>query len=201
MFQTVAYRSDVGVEPTDLLSTDTVEDLDGDTNTPPNNVTFTVTGMVAFEDYVLVGPKAGGNDFLFTQMNLASGLAGAGITLITVSGTIPTDTPASGTLRISLDDGRIRKQEFESYSGSDFTVASADYTDPDDAALGNGVMVSYLDLLTDATSEAFTVVFLATRKLWIRVRDGGGTPIKTFETQGTLGSSGGSSVASRITDE
>jgi len=36
--------------------------------------------------------------------------------------------------------------------------------------------------------------------LFIRVRDGAGTPIKTFETTGTLGSAGGSTTAIRTSD-
>ena len=46
----------------------------------------------------------------------------------------------------------------------------------------------------------FTLQFDATRSLWIRVRDGGGTPIKTYESEGSVGSGGGSAVASRISD-
>ena len=41
---------------------------------------------------------------------------------------------------------------------------------------------------------------LANRSLFIRVRDGAASPIKTFETTGTLGSAGGSSTAIRTSD-
>ena len=62
-------------------------------------------------------------------------------------------------------------------------------------------MIGYIDKLADAASLSFTGVYQSPRSLWIRVRDGGVTPIKTFEGPGTLGSGGGSAVASRITDE
>jgi hypothetical protein len=65
-------------------------------------------------------------------------------------------------------------------------------------------MVSYIDVLADATSEAFTTVYTTgPDTLWVRVRDGGSvgnTPIKTYEAPATLGPSGGSATASRISD-
>jgi len=49
--------------------------------------------------------------------------------------------------------------------------------------------------------EIFTGVYASDRSLFIRVRDGGSSPIKTFETTGTLGSSGGSATAIRTSDD
>jgi len=43
-------------------------------------------------------------------------------------------------------------------------------------------------------------VYSSDRTLFIRVRDGGGTPIVPFETTGTLGSAGGSVTAIRQAD-
>jgi hypothetical protein len=65
---------------------------------------------------------------------------------------------------------------------------------------GNNVFVSYIDTVAGSTSESFTSVYSSDRTLFIRVRDGGVTPIKTFETTGTLGSAGGSSTAIRTSD-
>jgi hypothetical protein len=49
---------------------------------------------------------------------------------------------------------------------------------------------------------SFTGVYLADRTLFVRVRNGGGTPkIKTYESTGTLGSAGGATSTSRISDE
>ena len=70
----------------------------------------------------------------------------------------------------------------------------------DNASNTNNVFVSYIDKLAASTSESFTSVYQANRDLFIRVRDGGVTPIKTFETTGTLGSAGGSSTAIRTSD-
>lgn len=189
----------VGVKATDLTSSDTVTDLDGDVNTPPNNVTWTLYGLVA-GDRVLVGPKDTGNAFKFDQMTLATTLNGGTETSVVVNA-IPDNTPATGTLRITLDDGRIRYQEYTAHDGTDtFTIASSDYQDPDDATSGNGVMVSYIDKAAASDTEAFTTIYDSAETLWVRVRDGGATPIKTYEGQSSLGATGGSATASRISD-
>lgn len=76
--------------------------------------------------------------------------------------------------------------------GYDFTA---------DTAVGaNNVYISYIDKLATATSGSFTVVYASDRSLFIRVRDGASTPIKTFETTTTLGSAGGSATAIRTGD-
>jgi len=189
----------VGIKATDLTASDTVTDLDGDVNYPPNNVTWTLSGLVA-GDRILVGPKDTGSTFKWTQMTLATTLNGGTETSVVVNA-IPDNTPATGTLRIELDDGRYRYQEYTAHDGTDtFTIASSDYTDPNDATSGNGVMVSYLDKAAASDSEAFTTIYSSAETLWVRVRNGGGSPIKTYEGQSSLGSAGGSATASRISD-
>jgi len=190
----------IGVDEGDVGASDSLQDLLGVTQVPPNNVTFTVLGVVVGEDYILLGPKATGFDFEFDQLTLTTTLNGGTETSVVVDEAIPADTPATGWLRITLDDGRVRYQPYTAWAASTFTIASADYTDPDDATAGNAVMIAYLDLLATATSEAFTGIYSAPRDLFLRVRDGGGTPIKTFETQATLGAAGGAAVVSRISD-
>jgi len=192
----------VGFDKDDLTNLDTVIDLDGDTNTPPNNVTWTLSGIVS-GDRCLVGPKDTGNDFKFDQMTVATtALDGAGTVLIEVNA-IPANTPSSGTLRVTLNDGRVRYQAYTAHDGvTDFTIPSSNYTSPDNANIGNGVMVSYLDLAATGTSEPFSTIYTSgPLALWVRVREGTtGSPIKTFQVEGSLVSTGGGSTASRIDD-
>jgi hypothetical protein len=195
----------IGFESTDVTSSDTLFDLNNDPQTPPNNVTFILSGLVANQDYVLIGPKAAGNDFEFNQMLLETTLNGAAETSVVVgTGELPADAPSpSGILRIELDDGRYRRVPYTALPGSDtFTIGSTDFTHPDDATAGNDVMIAYVDELvpTGETTREFTFVFDAPRNLWIRVRDGGGSPIKTFEALGVMGAGGGSAAANRIPD-
>ena len=176
---------------------DKLFDLTNTQRVPPNNVTFTVYGLVSGEDRVLVTNDDSGIDT--DQMSLNTTLNGASETSVVVN-SIPADTPSSGVLRIVLDTGINRRVTYTSWSGSTFTIPSTDFTDPNDATAGNDVYIGYIDKLAAATSENFTVVYNSDRTLFVRVRDGGGTPIKTFETTGTLGSAGGSTTAIRTSD-
>jgi hypothetical protein len=91
---------------------------------------------------------------------------------------------------------------YTSHNGSDiFTIGSSNWSNPDDAGIGNGVMLAFIDKLAASDPEEFTLQYNAARTLFIRVRDGDTTPIKTFETTSTLSDTGGSAVASRISDE
>ena len=186
----------VGVLPADVVATDSVQDLEGVTQTPPNNVTFTVSGLVSAEDRILVGPRSGG--VLEIDQMGANATVSAGAGTVVMDGAIPVDTPATGTFRLLGDLGVYNRIPYTSYAGATFTLTS---TTPDDVTAGANAYVSYIDKDAGATSEAFTTVFNSTRDLFIRVRDGKVTPIKTFESAGTLGAAGGSTVASRITDE
>lgn len=260
----------LGIEAADLTANDRLFDLTNTQRTPPNNVIFTVNGLISGEDRVLVTAlgyefeydgESGGpftNDETVTfgngatakllvltdngstgrmvvrlltgsvpadndsitggssgataaingavspsidleQLTLNGALSGAAVTAVVVNESIPTDTPATGTIRIQRADGTFTRHAYTSYTGSTFTIGSTDFSS-NNAPNGGGVYVSYIDKLATSSGESFTSVFLATRNLFIRVRDGGGTPIKTFETTGVLGSAGGSSTAIRTSD-
>ena len=189
----------IGVEAADLSQNDKVTALDNSLQTPPNNVTFTVGSVVSGEDYVLVGPKAAGSDFAWDQLSLNTTLSGAGEIAVVVTTAIPADTPTSGTLRIETNAGLRRKVSYTAWTGSTFTIPSTNFSG-DNATAANDVMISYVDVLADATSEAFITKYSADRNLYVRVRDGGASPIKTFESSGSLSSSGGSVSAIRTTD-
>ena len=184
-----------GVEPSDLSASDKLFDLTNTQRTPPNNVQFTVNGLVSGEDYVLVGPENAGT-FNFSQLTLNGALAGGEAT-ITVNTAIPSDTPSTGTIRVlSSATGKYVRVTYTGWSGSNFTGCSGAPA----ASNGANVWISYIDKLATGSSESFTVVFASSRSLFIRDRDGGGTPIKTFETTGTLGSGGGSTTVIRTAD-
>ena len=266
-----------GIEATDLTASDKLTDLTNTLRVPPNNVTFTVSGLVADEDRVLVAPlgyefaydNEGGVGTAFSlgenlswtnvtagtgylsflrddgttgrmqirhidgslpadnvtitggtsartadvngavaisedprQLILNTALTTAGVTSVVCTTDIPTDTPPAGTIRIQLDTGIFRDVAYTSYTSATFTIGSTDFTDPNDAAAQNSIFIAYIDkdITAGATSASFTGVYLADRSLFIRVRDGKSTPIKTFETTGTLGSAGGSATAIRTSD-
>jgi hypothetical protein len=191
----------IGVEAADLTKDDKLFDLTNTLQVPPNTVTFTVYGLVSGEDRVMVA-NADGANIDFNQMTLATTLNGAGVTQVDVGiGNIPTDTPQTGNLRIELDTGIYRLVPYTAHDSSRyFTIGSTDFTDPNDATTGNDVFLGYIDKLAAATSENFQLIYNADRTLFVRVRDGGSTPIKTFETTAGLSTGGGSATAIRTTD-
>lgn len=188
----------IGIDTSGLTASDKLFDLSNTQHTPPNSVTFTVSGLVSGEDRLLVGPADGGN-LDVDQLTLNTTLNGASETQVVVTTTIPSDTPSTGTIRIQLDSGIYRRVPYTSFSGSTFTIDSTNFTS-DPATQPANVFISYIDKLAGSSSESFTVVYNSDRSLYIRVRDGGGTPIKTFETTGTIGSAGGSATAIRTND-
>jgi len=188
----------LGIEVADLSANDKLFDLTNTQNTPPNTVTFVVSGLVSGQDRVLVGPATGGS-LDIAQLTLKTTLSGAGETAVVVTTSIPSDTPATGTIRVILDSGIHRRLEYTSYATDTFTIASTSFS-ADNATAGNGVYITYLDALAGATTLSFYTIYSADRDLFVRVRDGGATPIKTFETTGTLGSAGGSATAIRTSD-
>lgn len=138
-------------------------------------------------------------DIDLRQMNLNGALSGAAVTSVVVNGSIPTDTPATGTIRIERADGQYTRHPYSAWSGSTFTITSHNFSS-NNASNAANVFLSYIDKVADASTATFTGVYNADRNLFIRVRNGGATPIKTFETTGSLGSSGGSTTAIRTSD-
>lgn len=204
-----AYGLGVGAD--DLGSSDLVTALDNVARQPPNNVTFTVGGLVA-GDRVLVGPESGGT-LQTNQFTVAAALTTDNVISVQINTAIPTDTPTSGTIRLADNDGSFRRLEYTSYTGDTFTIdptaseahdattaTAADFSTVN-ANIGNSVYISYIDEASAGTQVSFTSVFLADRSLFIRVRDGGPDPIRPFETTGTLGNAGGSTTAIRTSDE
>lgn len=193
----------IGIDPADLSASDLLFDLTNSPITPPNNVAFNVNGLVTGEDYVLVGPESGG-DLEVDQLGLQTTLNTDNITSVQVDAAIPTDTPTSGYIRVQDDDGFYRRLSYSSYSGDTFTIDESGSGQEDfnsvNATAGNNVFIAYIDRLAASSQESFTSVYSSDRSLFIRVRDGGGTPIRTFETTGTLGSAGGSTTVIRTSD-
>ena len=187
----------IGFVPGDVGSSDRFTSLDNTSRVPPNNVVFTVSALVSGEDRVLVGPRTG-SALDRGQWLLATALTGAGETAVVVktgTDTVPwvageINWPATGgagdpsAIRVQLDNGIYKNQDYTSHDSVDtFTIPSTAYN-VDGAAINNNVFIAFIDVLADATTETFTGVHTggSDRTLFVRVRDGGGTPIKTFES-------------------
>jgi hypothetical protein len=200
----------LGILPADLAVNDSVTSLDGNPLSPPNNVVFSVTGLDITggqEDYVLVGPESGGAlDLAFDTV--VGPINGPTVTSIVVTTAIPTDTPATGSIRVQNDEGRYVKIPYTSYTGSTYTIPSYDFSgtgDNDSVANGNNFFPTWLDEQAVTATETVTVVYDANRNLVVRVRNGNTAtpavnPIVPFEAVAVLGSAGGAQAASRVLD-
>jgi len=216
-----------GIETTDTTASDIFTDLDGTTNFPPNNVTFSVNGVVTGEDRILVGPASGSvlredqmqvatsEAITVTTGSVSSATSGAGTVVMssnteTIGTGQPsgTDTPSSGTIRVLDDNGVFQIVNYTGYTAGSGTMTFTGCTASGSwsAAVSNNSFISYIDKLAASDPESFTVVYSSgnPRSLFIRVRDGGtagdNEGIKTFESTGTLGSAGGSSTVIRTSD-
>lgn len=196
-----------GLQFDDTSASDIFTDLSNATINPPNNVQFDVQGVISTEDYVFVGPwdgstlDADGNPEVdFNQLTLNTTLSGAAEGTVVTTTAIPSDTPASGTIRVQTDSGFYQLCEYGSFSGSTFTLSSTENFSTDNATAPRNVFVTYLDKLATAGTESFSFVYSSDRQFVIKVRDGGASPIKEYITSGTMGSNGGSTTAIRTVD-
>jgi len=194
----------LGVEAADLTSNDKVFDLDNAQIVPPNNVTFTVSGLVATVDRLLVGPEDGAGGLKVNQLTLSTDLTADPETAVVCTTAIPDNTPASGTIRIQMNSGIYRLINYSVFSGSTFTISGTENFSADQATGAKNIFISYIDKAAGATSENFQTIFDSAQTLFIRVRDGvddANGPIKTAETTGSLTSTGGSVSINRVLDE
>jgi len=190
----------IGVEATDLSANDKLTDLLNVPQQPPNNQTFTVSGLVASEDRVIVAKNDGSDEIDYDQYALQTTLNASGQTSVVITTAIDSWIPQSGWLRVELDTGIYRRVQYTSWTASTFTTPSTDWTDPLDATAGNDVFVGLIDELASASTATFTGIYSADQSLVGKVRDGGGTPIKPFKTPTTFTSGGGGFTAIRTSD-
>jgi len=200
----------VGLETTDVTSSDKLTDLGANVITPPNYVTNTVAGLVSGEDRVLVGPwdgvstDANGDPAIDKdQLSLAVALTADNITSVVVSEAIPSDTPLTGYIRVTDDNGFERRLHYSSWSTSTFTIDTTDGNEDfsgDEAQIGNDVYIAYIDELAGSTTATFTGVQSGSRNLVVIVRDGAASPIKQFISGWTYTSSDATISAIRTTD-
>jgi hypothetical protein len=188
------------LETADLSVNDKLFDLTNTLRNPPNLVTFTASGLVIGEDYILVGPGSGGA-LVENQFTLNGALTGAAVTAVVVNEAIPADTPATGVLRVKRANGAFSRHPYSAFNAGTktFTITSADFSS-NNAANAANAFLGYIDKLAASANESFQSTYVSDRELFVRRRDGGGTPTKTFESSATLGVAGGSVAVQRLTD-
>jgi hypothetical protein len=199
----------LGIASNDLQAADTLTDLGAQLIKPPNNVTFTVSGLTSGEDRVLVAPRTGGV-INKSQLTLNTTVNGAAVTSLVFTAGVPTDIEVPGTLRLVNDSDYEVLLNYTAVSQTTvprdtLTISAYNFSgtqENDAATAGNGAYITYIDKLAGSTTESFTVVYSTDRDLFIRVRDGGGTPVKTAENNAvTLGDTSQTVAVSPVSDE
>jgi len=195
----------LGLVAGDTAAADTYFDLSNTPITPPNNVTMTASGFIS-GDYVLVTEKHVTNlDINFAQMTLNGTLSATNVVTVTVNDPLPPDTPTTagtkGSIRIERADGLYSLHRYTAFdtTADTFTIPTTDFS-TNNALTTDNVFVGYLDYTATGTSDTFSYVYDANRDHFMRVRDGGATPIKTAESEGEMTNTGGVVSVSRIDD-
>lgn len=164
---------------------------DGTTQIPPNTVGITV-GSLAVGDTVLVARDNGSGGLLTNEYTL-NGAHASNATTVTVNGSIKSDTPTAGVIRVA----GVR-YSYTSWSGSVFTLSG---TLGQAFSTGAAAFVPFIDKTAASTSESVSFIYSSSFTARVKVRQGtGGSPIKPFETTFSVGGSGGSTNAIRDPD-
>ncbi len=173
---------------------------DGTTQIPPNLVSVAVSGLVS-GDQVLVARSTGSGltSINYTQYTLAAAGNSSGSGTVTVTGSIGSDEPSAGSLRIKNAAGTYDRYAYTSWTGSIFTISgtlSATYN-------SSTMFVPLIDGTSAGASMSNTLIFASTINDVIRVRkyaSGAGNSILPFESPGTVASTGQSVSAIRTVD-
>ena len=175
---------------------------DGTTQVPPNIVSISITGLVN-GDQVLVARSigAGSTAINYTQYTLAASGNASGSGTVTVSGSISSDEPQAGTLRIKNASGTYDQYIYTAWSGSTFTLS---ISKPLTTSYNSATMfVPLIDAVATGASVSNNLIYASNINDVIRVRryaSGAGNSILPFESSGVVTSTGQSVSAIRTVD-
>jgi len=170
--------------------------------TGPN--TFTLSSTYDFSGSGVNDSVAVDNYCFVYQMHLVTALT-TGAEVAAAVNEIVGSTPDSGTIRIVNDDGFHIRHPYSVYNdGTDiFTITSAVFDGDgltEQAAIGSGVYVTYIDKAADAATADFVAVYDNDLNLTICIRDGKSTPIKEDKKRWTFSDSNQTFGVTRTSD-
>lgn len=196
------------LEYNDLTTNDKLVAFDGTTRNPPNNVAFSVAGILSGWR-ILVGPESAGA-LNYNQLTATTQLTGASEATITFTEAAPANTPSTsgsyGALRVHRADGSWTRHTYSAYDSGTKTFT---FTAPVDFSTNSmhtdtKFFIAYIDAASVGTTISYNTVQTANQTLYIEARFGGSgdytNSIKPAKTTGTLGSNGGSATISAVSD-
>ena len=187
----------VAMNTADVGNTDSLLDLLGVAQSPPNNQTVTVTGLVAAQDQLIIGKSIdAGVSINKSEYSTAVGNNVGNGTIVVDAAIL--NVPASGWVRIDNGVGDD-VYPYSSFNGSTFTLDAVTLT----TTYGTGVNVypTIIDKIAGSTTEANTWVYTADTDLAGQAIDSGGSPTKAFPISGTFKDTGFSVNVVRTPDE
>jgi len=186
-----------GMAIADVGANDSLLNLLNTAQTPPNNQSVVVTGVVSGEDYVIIGKSIDSGASINKSEYAAAAGNDTSDPTITVKTSIA-NVPAAGWVRISNGVG-FDLYPYSSFSGSVFTLDSVTLTD--DYIEDADVFPVIIDKLADSTQLSNTWVYSTDTWLAGQALDAGGTPTKAFPIAGQFLSTGFSVNVVRTPDE
>ncbi|CAN5350472.1 hypothetical protein BH10PAT1_BH10PAT1_1050 [soil metagenome] len=174
-------------------------DSTGTTQPPPTSITISVTGLVV-GDAVSIFRTTGDNDTVKKDMYTSDASANTiGNSTFVVSGTIDSDTPATGNVRVvNRDAGNNIIDEqiyaYTSWTTSTFTLSdtlSQNYDNQDT------VYIPYIDTIATSSTVSVNIIYNSNRYVVTRVRKKGIVP---FSVQGQITSDNFTATAIRTVD-
>jgi hypothetical protein len=194
----------ITLEAADATAADLFTSLDGVQQAPPDNQTGTINTLdgntvTAYPWDGVATDSVGDQEPDFDRLTLNGALTGAAVVAVVVNQVIPTWTPTTGFIRITLNSGLRRLVSYTSWTGSTFTIPSTDFS-TDNAATTNGVMLAPVDgLVITGNNIGWTGVYTPNQnaagsgdqQFVIRVQNGSGiTPKQPSTTTATFGPGG-----------
>jgi len=177
-------------------------DSDNNTRTPPNKQSIVISNLLS-GDRISVFRTTSGSTIDKAMYTAASG-NDIGDGTFVVSGSIAADTPSSGYIRVvntsDTTSARETRYQYDSWSGSTFTLHTSVTLDRSYTAGDDTVYVPFIDETASSTSASITVIYTTDRSILVRVRRYTATAILPFETTGTFTVTGYSTSAIRTTD-
>lgn len=161
---------------------------DGTTQVPPNSVSATVNGVVSGDRVGVFRLTGAGGTINKAKYTLAAG-NNLGNATVVVSGSIASDEPQAGVVRIGDD-----RYTYTSWSGSTFTISG---TLSQNYSAGASAWVPIVDAQAAGSSVFNSLIYSADIPVLVRVRKKGILP---FEVEGTIASTGLTVSAIRTTD-
>lgn len=145
-------------------------DADGTTRNPPNSISLVVSNLTGSDKVAVFLANASS---LVDKLQYQISSAFSASTTLYITGTIPSDTPTTGSIRVILGlSGTERRYAYTAWSSNAFTIpAGLDFT-YNSASSPDKAYVPYIDesVAASAVNATVPVIYASDRNVIIRVR-------------------------------